>query len=257
MEPLLEVRDLNKSYGAFDVLKKVSFDVRRGEGFVIIGPNGAGKSTLFKSLTGETIVNSGTVRFCGQDVTGVAPHLRTRLGMARTFQVSRVLLESTALENVVTAIESRDRYFGNRVERGLFRFRPSDETLGEAWHWLSELGLSHVARMAGQKLSHGDRKKLEIAMALVSSPLVLMLDEPTAGMSARERGETTELLNRLKRDLGITLVLTEHDMDVVFGLADRILVLNYGEAITVGEPGAVRDDPQVQQIYLGQGAAHA
>lgn len=257
MDQVLAVDALYKSYGAFEVLKNISFDVRKSEGFVIIGPNGAGKSTLFKSLTGEARVNAGTVRFGGHDVTELAPHLRMRLGMARTFQVSRVLQHSTALDNVVIAIENRDRYFGRRVERGIFSWRPSDDTLAEAWHWLGELGLGHVARMEGKILSHGDRKKLEIAMALVSSPSVLMLDEPTAGMSARERGATTELLGHLNRTLGIALVLTEHDMDVVFSLADRILVLNYGEVIAIGTPTEVRADPQVQQIYLGQGAAHA
>ena len=256
METLLSVTALCKSYGMLEVLKDLSFAVTMGEGFAIIGPNGAGKSTLFKSLTGEVRVNAGKVVYDDQDVTELPPHTRTQMGMARTFQVSQVFRESTCLENLIVSIEARDRFFGESAKTAWWDWRPSAPTLVEAHFWLEQMNLTRSTHAPGQKLSHGDRKKLEIAMALISSPKILMLDEPTAGMSITERTESTALLRRLNDELGITLVLTEHDMDVVFGLADRILVMNHGELVTVGAPEAVRADPKVREIYLGQEAHH-
>lgn len=251
MTHLIEVAGLSKSYGAHQVLKDISFEVKDGEGFVIIGPNGAGKSTLFKSMTGEAAINGGSVRFQGQDVSEMAAHERVRLGMARTFQVSRVFLEFTALENLIAAIEARLDFFDE--PRGKWwQWRPAPRVVDEAMHRLDQIGLGGKHLNEARNLSHGDKKKLELAIALASEPRVLMLDEPTAGMSPAERHQAIELLRRILRDHQMTLVLTEHDMDVVFGLADRIMVLNYGELIAIGQPEEVRRDPHVMEIYLGQ-----
>ncbi len=255
MKPLIEVRDLDKSYGAFKVLKNVSFDVGEGESFVIIGPNGAGKTTLFRSLTGEAKVNAGRITFAGENVTEVAAHDRVRKGMARTFQVARVFFEFTALENLVAAIEARGDYL-RRGRKSWFGVAPRREIVEEAQARLEDMGLGDKRFVEARSLSHGDKKKLEFALALASQPRVLMLDEPTAGMSPAERQQTVALLRRIREDHGMTIVLTEHDMDVVFGLADRIMVLNYGEVVATGDPAAVRADPHVKQIYLGHEASH-
>lgn len=251
MTALIEVSGLCKSYGAHQVLKDISFEVADGEGFVIIGPNGAGKSTMFKSMTGEAAINGGTVRFDGQDVTEMPAHERVRLGMARTFQVSRVFLEFTALENLIAAIEARLDFF-HEPKGKWWQWRPVSRVVDEAMHRLDQIGLGGKHLEEARNLSHGDKKKLELAIALASEPRVLMLDEPTAGMSPAERHQAIDLLRRILRDHRMTLVLTEHDMDVVFGLADRIMVLNYGELIAIGQPEEVRRDPHVMEIYLGQ-----
>jgi branched-chain amino acid transport system ATP-binding protein len=256
MEPLLRVTALAKSYGAHPVLKDVAFDVADGEGFAIIGPNGAGKTTLFKTLTGEVAANAGSIRFAGLDVTNLPAHLRIRLGFGRTFQVARVFKEFTAVENLVAAIEARRANEGRRAS-SWFAWRPAPEVVGEAVERLADMGLADKRFVEARNLSHGDKKKLELAIALTSEPKVLMLDEPTAGMSPAERRQAVDLLLRIRQERGVTLMLTEHDMDVVFNLADRILVLNYGEVITIGEPEAVRNDPHVAEIYLGQEMSHA
>ena len=256
MTALLTVSDLAKSYGAHQVLKDINFTVDDGEGFVIIGPNGAGKTTLFKSLTGEIPVNTGAINFAGVDITALPAHVRVRMGFGRTFQVSRVFLEFTALENLVVAIETRKFSEGKR-SGSWYAVKPAPDVVGEALERLSRIGLVDKRFVEARHLSHGDKKKLELAIALTSEPRVLMLDEPTAGMSPAERRQTIELLQQIRAEHGVTLMLTEHDMDVVFGLADRILVLNYGEIITIGDPQAVRHDPVVSEIYLGQEMSHA
>lgn len=250
MTALIELSDINKFYGAHQVLKNVSLAVDEGEGFAIIGPNGAGKTTLFKVLTGEIAPSSGAIRFAGTDVTALPAHQRIRMGFARTFQVARVFLELTSIENVVVAIEARLTNTGKPTRAGL-GWRPLPSTMAEALERLAALGLADKRFVEARHLSHGDKKKLELALALSSEPAVLMLDEPTAGMSPAERRQTVELLRRIRATSRLTLMLTEHDMDVVFGLADRILVLNYGEIIAVGDPATVRADPTVSEIYLG------
>jgi branched-chain amino acid transport system ATP-binding protein len=250
MSALVEVKGLNKFYGAHQVLKDVNLEVADGEGFAIIGPNGAGKTTLFKAVTGEIAATSGAIRFSGVDVGAMPAHQRIRLGMARTFQVARVFLELTCLENVIVAVETRLKNAGLPTRAGL-SWRPLPSTIAEALERLAGLGLEDKRFVEARHLSHGDKKKLELALALTSEPKVLMLDEPTAGMSPAERMQTVEMLQRIRAESKLTLMLTEHDMDVVFGLADRILVLNYGEVIVVGSPEEVRANPTVHEIYLG------
>lgn len=250
-KPILEVDGVRMRYGPLEVLKGVSLHVGAGEGFAIIGPNGAGKTTLFKVMTGEAPVTAGSVRFEGRDITRLPVHLRARAGIGRTFQVARVFLETTALGNVIAGIEAR--YRGARQSSGAwYAWRPAAPVVEEARQLLADLGLAKVTHEEARFLSHGDKKRLEIALALAQRPRILMLDEPTAGMAQSDRMATVELIQRLRSDKGVTVVMTEHDMDVIFGIADRIMVLNYGEVLATGAPAEVRADPMVREVYLGK-----
>ncbi len=254
---ILEVRDIEMSYGALKVLHGVSLEVAEGQTFAIIGPNGAGKTTLFKVLTGERPPSAGTVRFRGQDVTALPAFRRARLGFGRTFQVARIFSELDLLSNVVIPIEARIRYQGGSPGPW-WSWTPTAEVRAEAEGILDRLGFPRARwHDEAQYLSHGDRKRLEFCVALATRPAILMLDEPTAGMSPTDRREMTRLLMRLKAETGMTIVMTEHDMDIIFELADRLMVLNYGRVIAVGEPAAVRDDETVRKVYLGQGFQNA
>jgi len=254
---ILDAQGIEMSYGALKVLHGVSLRVAEGETFAIIGPNGAGKTTLFKVLTGERMPSAGTIKYRGEDVTRMPAYKRARLGFGRTFQVARVFSELDLKTNVVISIESRLRYSG-RSPGPWWRWTPSQEVRAEAEEILSRFGFpQHRWGDEAQYLSHGDRKRLEFCVALATNPNILMLDEPTAGMSPSDRREMTKLLSLLKADTGITIIMTEHDMDIIFELADRLMVLNYGEVIAAGDPEAVRDDPTVRKVYLGQGHQHA
>jgi len=256
MSVILEVRDLRKSYGAMPILKGIDFDLVRGGALALIGPNGAGKTTLFKVLTGETPATSGSVSYAGEEIVKLSAFRRVRKGIGRTFQVARVFLEMSALENVIVAIERRMRMAGQPLGRW-YDFRPSPQIRREAMVRLAEVGLDRQCAMEARFLSHGDKKRLELAISLALEPEVLMLDEPTAGMSPSDRQDTVKLLKRLKAERGFTMMMTEHDMDVVFGLADSAMVLNYGEIIARGSLEAVRDDPMVREVYLGHEAHDA
>ncbi|HHX89972.1 MAG TPA: ABC transporter ATP-binding protein [Paracoccus sp.] len=253
MTELFKATRLSKSYGAFKAIQEVSFDVRRGEGFAIIGPNGAGKTTLFKCLTGESPISGGSIHFAGEDISHLPAFMRTRLGMGRTFQVARIFPESTVLENLLVAIEARLHSEGGDVGRW-YHFRPRTHVIEEACHRLNTVGLYTRRFEEAAILSHGDKKRLELAISLALDPAALMLDEPTAGMSPAERRSVIDMIRKLREDQGITIMLTEHDMDVVYGLADRIMVLNYGQMVALGTPGEVREDPVVLDIYLGREA---
>lgn len=251
MTAILNVESVRVRYGDLEVLKGISLAVAAGEGFAIIGPNGAGKTTLFKAMTGEVRTTDGKVRFEGRDITRMPVYQRARLGIGRTFQVARVFLETTALGNIVAGIEARYRGAG-RPTGPWYAWRPGKSIVEEAGQLLDELGLSASMNEEARFLSHGDKKRLEIALALAQHPRILMLDEPTAGMAQSDRMATVELIQRLRQDKGVTVVMTEHDMDVVFGIADRIMVMNYGEAIATGTPANVRNDPLVREVYLGK-----
>lgn len=242
--------DLVKAYGGIPVLKGVSISVGEGETHAVIGPNGAGKTTLFRVLSGEIPPDSGRVEFDGVDTTRLDGFQCARLGVGRTFQVARVFLELTTLANIVVAVEARRR--GNRNALWtLFRITPHRAVLAECEEILALVGLANRATDLASILPYSDRKRLELAMTLALRPRIFMLDEPMAGMSPGDRGGMVGLIRRVTRENAIAMLLTEHDMDVVFALADRVTVLNYGEIIASGTPAEVRSSALVREIYLG------
>lgn len=251
MNHILQVDSVRLKYGAMEVLKGVSLNVDEGETFAIIGPNGAGKTTLFKAMTGEARCSAGRVLLRGEDVTHLPAHLRARRGVGRTFQVARVFHELTALTNVIASVESRYRVEGRSLGRW-YAYRPAAPIRDEAEELLRDLGLHHLRDVEARFLSHGDKKRLELALVLALRPAVLMLDEPTAGMAHSDRLGIVELIKRIRTQRGVTVVMTEHDMDVIFGLANRLMVLNYGEVIAAGSVEEVRANPIVREVYLGR-----
>jgi branched-chain amino acid transport system ATP-binding protein len=243
---VLEVREVRKSFGGFMAVAGVSLRVERGQIAAIIGPNGAGKTTLFNLVTGHLRPDAGTVALDGRDVTGLAPHDICRLGMGRSFQRTNIFPRLTVYQNVQAAFLShrgRGRDLWSRVEP---LYREETEAL------LGSLGLREQAGETSGFLSHGAQKQLELGIALASEPSLLLLDEPTAGMSATETRETIRLVERIARERGLTLLFTEHDMDVVFSIAQRITVLHQGRVIAEGTPTDVRADPEVRRVYLGE-----
>ena len=243
---MLEVRDLRKSFDGFQAVGGVSLSVAQGQTAAIIGPNGAGKTTFFNLITGHVKPDAGAVVLEGRDITGVAPHDVCRLGMGRSFQRTNIFPRLTVFQNVQAAYLShrgRGRNLWSRVEH-LYR----DET--EAL--LASLGLLAQAGEVSGFLSHGAQKQLELGIALASEPRLLLLDEPTAGMSAGETRETIQLIGRITRERGLTVLFTEHDMEVVFSIAQKITVLHQGRVIAEGTPTDVRADPEVRRVYLGE-----
>jgi branched-chain amino acid transport system ATP-binding protein len=243
---VLEVRDVRKSFDGFQALGGVSLSVAEGQIAAIIGPNGAGKTTFFNVITGHLRPDAGAIMLEGRNITGVAPHDVCRLGMGRSFQRTNIFPRLTVFENVQAAYIShrgRGRDLFGRVDR-LY----ADET--EAV--LTSLGLRDRAGEVSGFLSHGAQKQLELGIALASEPRLLLLDEPTAGMSATETRETIRLVDRIARERGLTLLFTEHDMEVVFSIAQKITVLHQGRVIADGAPAAVRSDAEVRRVYLGE-----
>jgi branched-chain amino acid transport system ATP-binding protein len=250
--PLLDGRDLHKSYGRIAVLHGVSLAIADQEAHVVIGPNGAGKTTLFKVLTGEAQANAGQVLVRGRDVGRLSAHQRVQLGFGRTFQVAKVFPRLSVQDNLRIALEARARRGGlwTGVLGGLSA-AAARAVADDTQRLLADAGLAAQAALAAGTLAYGDRKRLELAMVLAQQPQVLFLDEPTAGMSAAERQATVQLLKTVQRGRKLAMLLTEHDMDVVFGLADRISVLHHGRLIASGTPQAIRADAKVREVYLG------
>jgi len=248
-EILLEALGIYKGYGRIPVLKNVSLTIERGESHVVIGPNGAGKSTLFKVLTGELYPSAGGVFFEGKDVTRTPAWQRAQRGFGRTFQVARVFQHMSARENMLIAVETAERSRGAWIPP--WRLAPTSALEARVAELLEDVGLADRAATVASELAYGDRKRLELGMTLALQPSLLLLDEPTAGMSQSERKASVDLIARVTRRHGISLLLTEHDMGVVFGLATRLTVLHYGEVIASGEPDAVREDARVREVYLG------
>ena len=248
-EPLLSVQNLSKSYGALKVTQDVSLDVHEGRIHAIIGPNGAGKTTLISQLSGQLRPDSGRVVYAGQDITRLDMAGRVRLGLARSFQLTTLLPSFSALENVALAVQAR--------EGSSFRFlRPAatERALNDqAMACLADVGLSDRAGRLAGSLSHGEKRQLELAIALATRPRLLLLDEPLAGTGHEEAAHLVELFGRLKDR--VTMVLIEHDMDAVFALADRVSVLVYGQIVASGSPSDVRADAKVREAYLGEEAA--
>ncbi|APE43936.1 ABC transporter ATP-binding protein [Sulfitobacter alexandrii] len=250
--PFLSAERIHLDYGQIKVLKDVSLTLEEGERHVIIGPNGAGKTTLFKVLSGELRPTAGRIVMEGDDISRTAGYQRVRRGVGRSFQVARVFHEMTALDNVAVAVEARQSFEGRKP--GFWRISATPEVIGEATRMLDELGLANLRDTPASAISHGDRKRLELAMSLALRPRILMLDEPTAGMSPTDRTAAVKLIDRIIRENGISLILTEHDMGVVFQLGTRLSVLNYGELVVSGTPEEVRRNPMVREIYLGRNA---
>jgi branched-chain amino acid transport system ATP-binding protein len=243
---MLEVSDLRKAFAGFQAVGGVSLTVPKGSISAIIGPNGAGKTTLFNLITGHLTPDAGRVVFKGRDVTGIAPHDLCRLGMGRSFQRTNIFPRLTVFQNVQAAFVSHRR-------RGPNLFTPVERLYrDETAEILEAVGLLDRAGEISGFLSHGGQKQLELGIALALEPELLLLDEPTAGMSATETHEAIALIERLARQRGLTLLFTEHDMEVVFTIAQRIAVLHQGRVIADGEPEAVRRDPDVRRVYLGE-----
>jgi branched-chain amino acid transport system ATP-binding protein len=247
---VLEIKNVSKRFGSLVAVRDVSLTVAKGELRAIIGPNGAGKTTFFNLISGFFPPSSGTIAFDGRDITALPAHKRVALGMARTFQITEIFPELTVFENVrigaEVALGFRLRPWINRTERAAVHARV-DETLG-----LAGLG-SKAGRLVGE-LSHGDQRAAEIAMALALRPHLLLLDEPTAGMGDQETYEITQLIRKLHREGNFTVVLIEHDMRVVFHLADRITVLDQGTLLADGTPKEIAANEAVQAAYLGKAA---
>ena len=247
-EPILRVESLAKRFGGLEALAGVSLSVAPGEFRAIIGPNGAGKSTLFNAMTGLLRPDAGRVVFEGREVTGEAPHRLVRRGVARTFQITSVFHDLTALENVQISLLAH--------ARRAWSVWPKARMLqaGRARELLALVGLRGAEARAAGTLAHGDQKRLELAIALAGEPRLLLLDEPTAGMAAQERLESIRLVHRVARELGVSCVFTEHDMAVVFAVATRITVMHQGRVLAEGTPAEVRARREVQQVYLGEAA---
>ena len=243
---LLEVRDVAKNFAGFQALGGVSLTVPHRSIGSIIGPNGAGKTTLFNLITGHLQPDTGRIIFKGRDVTGIAPHDLCRLGMGRSFQRTNIFPRLTVFQNIQAA-------FVSHRGRGWNLFAPVERLYREETEALLEaVGLIGQAGEVSGFLSHGGQKQLELGIALALEPEVLLLDEPTAGMSATETREAIALIERLARDRNLTLLFTEHDMEVVFSIAQRITVLHQGRVIADGTPAEVRRDPDVRRVYLGE-----
>jgi branched-chain amino acid transport system ATP-binding protein len=242
---MLEVRGLVKHFGALRATDGIDFEVREGETHAVIGPNGAGKTTFISQLAGNLRPDAGTVRFAGADITTLPAPKRARLGLARSFQITSVYPEFSALDNVMLAVMMRSG------RTGFWRPARRDASLVEpAERVLDEVGLSRRKSILAANLAHGEQRQLEVAMALATGPRLLLLDEPMAGMGTEESQRMIALLQKLKQQK--TIILVEHDMDAVFRLADRISVLVYGRVIATDVPERIKLNEEVRRAYLGE-----
>jgi branched-chain amino acid transport system ATP-binding protein len=245
---MLEVHGLTKNFGALRATDGIDFDVQEGETHAVIGPNGAGKTTFISQLSGNLRPDAGRIVFAGEDITLLPAHKRAHKGLARSFQITSVYPEFSALQNVALAIQAHSRHS--------FRFwrdaRKDSSLTQPARRVLESVGLGARTEVLAANLAHGEQRQLEVAMALATSPRLLLLDEPMAGMGIEESQRMIALLGSLKRKQ--TIILVEHDMDAVFRLADRISVLVYGRVIASGAPEEVRANPEVRAAYLGEDA---
>jgi branched-chain amino acid transport system ATP-binding protein len=241
--PLLRTEDLTVRFGGLTALNRINFAVERGEIRAIIGPNGAGKSTFFNCLTGVLRPSSGHILFNGGDITGLSPDRISQKGIARSYQITNILPNATTLENTRIAVQSRHHGWSMLTHHRTYR-----DIVEKADAALEAVGLRGKAGELAANLSHGEQRNLEIGIALATEPQLLCLDEPTAGMSAAETHDTMELVRRIAKDL--TILIVEHDMQVVMELAQRITVLHYGEILAEGTPSEIQQNPRVLEVYL-------
>ena len=248
---VLAVRSLSRSFGGVRAVDEVSFAIGRGEFLAMIGPNGAGKSTCFNMINGQLAPDSGTILLEGQNIAGMAPRNIWRLGVGRTFQVAASFSSMTVIENVQMALIShaREIYRLWRPAAALHRERALD--------LLAQVGMRDAADRPSRELAYGDVKRVELAVALANEPRLLLMDEPTAGMGARERHALIKLVKRLVVERNISVLFTEHSMDVVFAFADRIIVLARGQLIADGDAATIRGNAQVRDVYFGSGKTFA
>lgn len=242
---LLEVTDISKSFGSLAVLDDLTFGVREGELKAVIGPNGAGKTTLFNVISGRFPPDQGTIEFRGRNVTRAKAHVLSGMGLARSFQINNFFLKLSVFENVRLAVQSRTKY-ATSLWRNSLDSGPLVEKTDEI---LESIGLSHVRDELSRNLSYGDQRKLEIGLAMGTQPLLLMLDEPTSGMSRFESRSMIALVKQLSKK--VTIVLIEHDIDFVMNVSDSIMVIHYGRKIAEGTPDEIAGNEEVQNVYLG------
>ena len=242
---MLQIASLRKSFDGFQAVKDANLAVNRGEVVAVIGPNGAGKTTLFNLITGQVRPDGGSIRFQGEEIGGLAPHRICRKGISRSFQVVKIFSRMTVFENVQTAVLARQGQAGSL-------FAPAGRrAVRETEEILAAMGLGDKRDVVCGLLSHGDQKVLEMAISLGTDPRLLILDEPTAGMSGEETAVAIALMRRLAGELGLTILFCEHDVEMVFSFADRIMVMQQGVSITQGTPAEVRRNAQVRDAYLG------
>lgn len=247
--PVIEIRDLHKKFGELQVIHGLNLEVRRGERHALIGPNGAGKSTVFSLISGLLSPTSGTIHLNGENIVGLAPYLINRKGLGRSFQITNIFPNLTVFENIRVGVLARYeiRYGVNRMASRLSHV--NDETMS----LIKSVGLQDKAGLSAAALSYSEQRALEIGLTLTTNPTVILLDEPTAGMSREETHRTIDLVMNLSE--GRTLLMVEHDMDVVFKMCDRISVLVYGNILASDGPDAIKSNRAVQEAYLGEGLA--
>ncbi|ABC34414.1 high-affinity branched-chain amino acid ABC transporter ATP-binding protein LivG [Burkholderia thailandensis] len=250
---MLKVSALQMRFGGLLAVDGIDFDVRRDEVFAIIGPNGAGKTTVFNCIGGFYRPTAGSVVLDGHSIGGLTSHLVARKGLVRTFQNIRLFKSLTVVENLLVA---QHRQVKSGLLHGLFATpayrRAERDALERAAMWLERMNLTAVANRPAGTLSYGHQRRVEIARCMITNPRLLMLDEPAAGLNPQEKVELQQLIDRLRREFGISVLLIEHDMSLVMGVSDRILVMEHGRPITIGKPDEVRNDPRVIKAYLGE-----
>ena len=251
--PFLQVADLSMRFGGLLAVDGIAFDVRDREIFAIIGPNGAGKTTVFNCISGFYKPSTGRISLQGQELAGLGSHTVARHGVVRTFQNVRLFKHMTVLENLLVA---QHRHLKTSLPAGLLRTRAYRESeqkaLDNALHWLDYMGLREFVNREAGNLAYGHQRRLEIARCMVTQPRVLMLDEPAAGLNPQEKKDLQGLIEQLRNQYGLAVLLIEHDMSLVMGISDEILVMEYGRPIAMGDPAAIRRDPRVIKAYLGE-----